>query len=296
MATSDESLTDVEWEQSAKSGPRPEVTTSGGVHASAGTERPPSTGNPIHDAEDGKPYTRCGANLKKGGTCQNRAGQRTDHEGSGKCWLHGGRGGRRIKHGKYSRYGVIKAEDAKAYRAHLEADPDPYDLLPDLIQLRVLVVDYCNRYNEMQDALEAWHASFDNGFQIEYQKWQNDYRDWLATYKERYPEHDNDDEMAELPPPPAPLNFVNKPRRIVDILSVGKFISDIGAMVKRIHEMQNEGKISLVDIDRALEQYGMMLVQTLGKHIEDSDVRQKILADIEQQWNTVIISPRARSG
>lgn len=35
--------------------------------------------------------------------CQNTAGQRTDHQGQGRCWLHGGRGGRPIVHGRYSK-------------------------------------------------------------------------------------------------------------------------------------------------------------------------------------------------
>ena len=44
------------------------------------------------------PYTKkespkCGALTKKATPCQNRAGMRTDHEGEGACYKHGGNGG-----------------------------------------------------------------------------------------------------------------------------------------------------------------------------------------------------------
>ncbi len=35
--------------------------------------------------------TKCGAKLRNGGRCGQAAGHRTDHPGSGACWLHGGR-------------------------------------------------------------------------------------------------------------------------------------------------------------------------------------------------------------
>ena len=33
----------------------------------------------------------CGSKTHSGGVCRNHAGQRTDHPGTGRCWLHGGR-------------------------------------------------------------------------------------------------------------------------------------------------------------------------------------------------------------
>ena len=39
---------------------------------------------------DYTPRPRCGARRRDGGSCQNGSGARTDHPGSGSCWLHTG--------------------------------------------------------------------------------------------------------------------------------------------------------------------------------------------------------------
>jgi hypothetical protein len=58
----------------------------------------------MHTEAASAPFARvlCGAQRRgrPGHVCRNRAGQRTSHEGVGRCWLHGG--ATPIKHGRYS--------------------------------------------------------------------------------------------------------------------------------------------------------------------------------------------------
>ena len=58
-----------------------------------------------------KPYTRscltCGARNRQGEPCGKSAGWGTDHKGEGRCRLHGGSGGRPIKHGRNSKYEIV---------------------------------------------------------------------------------------------------------------------------------------------------------------------------------------------
>jgi len=49
-----------------------------------------------------KPGKHCNARTPKG-YCRNLSGFKTDHKGTGRCYLHGGRAGRDITHGLYSK-------------------------------------------------------------------------------------------------------------------------------------------------------------------------------------------------
>jgi len=101
-------------------------------------------------------YERCGAKLRKrDGYCKQPAGNRTEHPGEGRCWLHGGKSP--VWSGRYS---SVKRTRLKDLLDHFQGDPKPLDLLEDLALLRSLVLDYLERYDEVTDALVAWHESF----------------------------------------------------------------------------------------------------------------------------------------
>lgn len=115
----------------------------------------PDSPNPAPHAVD---RPRCGATTRAGGSCGQRAGARTDHEGQGRCFLHGGASP--ILHGRYSK--ITRPRIAGILKA-LEDDPNPLDLLPDLRLLRALLIDFVDRYEEFSEALLAWHSSFGKG-------------------------------------------------------------------------------------------------------------------------------------
>jgi hypothetical protein len=95
---------------------------------------------------------QCGAKNRKGGSCRQPAGFKTDHAGEGKCWLHGGL--TPVKHGRYS---AVSRPRIRELLAQLDSEPDPSNLLPEAQLIRALLVDFVERYDEMKEALLAWN-------------------------------------------------------------------------------------------------------------------------------------------
>lgn len=73
----------------------------------------------------------CGAKTRTGVKCGRSKGWGTDHRGQGRCRFHGG--ATPIKSGRYSR--IARARLGQVFE-EIEADPDPLNLLPDLILIR----------------------------------------------------------------------------------------------------------------------------------------------------------------
>jgi hypothetical protein len=82
----------------------------------------------------GQPKKRCAAKNRRGKLCAKGAGWGTDHPGHGRCKLHGGASP--IKHGRFSR--IARARLGQVFE-EMEADPEPLNLLPDLILIRAQV-------------------------------------------------------------------------------------------------------------------------------------------------------------
>ena len=258
-------------------------------------------GNPMLTDQDGKPHTkpRCGALTKAGSSCTKPAGWRTDHVGSGKCYLHGGAGGRPVEHGKYSRYAVITSAEAKKYRDHFEADPDPLNLLPDVLELRVRIADFCNRYDQYAEALLAWHGSYTIEWAKASQDWQKEYSDWHATYSERLERvrelRKNDHlELDDPPMPPDPSDMLQKPRKIVDILQAGQFLGMVGSLIDKINRYETEGKITLLDVQHILKNYGLVALQVIEGEVEDDDLRERLLTALDEGWDRVPVAKSTR--
>ena len=184
-----------------------------------------------------------------GGPCARSAGWGTDHPGSGPCKSHGGK--TPIKHGRYSK---IERPRIKELIDQFSNDPDPYNLLPEVVLLRALIVDFVERYDKYAEALIAWHESF----------------------------------IGEDAP------FTPKPVQIVDILSAAKFIGQIGQLVERIEKQKQEGVISLEAVNRYVEQLGVELVAAAQEAIADADTRTAFFAAIDRRWETVAIDTKPR--
>lgn len=109
-----------------------------------------------------KAYKTCDAKLRgKDARCKQKAGNRTDHPGQGRCWLHGGASP--IKHGRYSQ---VNRERFRDKINRFESDPDPLNLAPEVALLRAFVEDLVERWDEIygvDGALIAWHESFHTG-------------------------------------------------------------------------------------------------------------------------------------
>lgn len=85
----------------------------------------------------------CAAKTRAGTPCQQPAGWGTDHVGSGRCKLHGGKStGRPITHGRYS----LNHRAKLAEKAQVFEDANFGDLQAELNLLRALLQEYIDRF------------------------------------------------------------------------------------------------------------------------------------------------------
>jgi len=81
---------------------------------------------------------KCNAR-NENGYCRHRAGFRTDHEGTGRCYLHGGRAGNKPVHGLYSKKmkGALSEEISK-----LANDPDLLNMKEELAVMKSILAKF----------------------------------------------------------------------------------------------------------------------------------------------------------
>ena len=91
--------------------------------------------------------TVCGAAARgTGDPCCRPAGWGTEHVGTGRCKLHGGKSpGAPVVHGRYS---LAHRASLAEQHARFLADPRPGDLLSELAMMRALFQDHLGRYTD----------------------------------------------------------------------------------------------------------------------------------------------------
>lgn len=200
------------------------------------------------------PTTTCNAKTRGGSPCRLKAGQRTDHPGVGRCWLHGGRVP--VKHGRYS---SIKRESLRELIAQHEADPDPLNILPELAAARALFQDFVERYDAWADAMAAWHASFSE-----------EYRDHIASLHE-----DHDTETCPfVGPDPAEITK-GKPPLILDVADAYRIVSEITKIAERIEKVRAANAVSRPEMIRIMTEMGRIV----ALHVSDPQVTEAIQRD-----------------
>lgn len=221
-------------------------------------------------------HPTCGAKNRAGNPCKQPAGWGTDHPGQGKCKLHGGKS--LIKHGRYS---TIQRPRIRELLEQHENDPEPMNLLPEVQLLRSLITDFVERYDEVTDAVLAWHNSWGE----EYRKAVDRWREKMIRRLEAGGWQDVTPE--ELPDPPDPLQYMNKPRQMLDITAAAGLVDKVGAMIDRIEKHKREGAITLDTLNRVLEQLGVEVVHAAQEVIRDAATRTALLHAIEHRWATI---------
>lgn len=240
-----------------------------------------------------------GWNEKRQKYCKIRAGAGTDHKGSGRCKSHGGNSA--VTSGRYSK---IARPSIREKLEQFEADTDPLNLLPEVQLLRALILDFVNRYDESTGALIAWHDSFSSDYNDAMKEWHKSTKPVFDRYQELCVQAlEQPQEFEELPKPPTlpslpvPGASGGRPRQVIDILSAGKFVGEVGKMVERIEKQRQQGVIKLETLDRVLEQLGVEVVKAAQQHVSDNTTRSLLLETIEQAWGDIRLEPTAaRSG
>lgn len=230
------------------------------------------------------PPASCAAKTRSGTPCKKPAGWGTDHVGQGRCKLHGG--ATPIKHGRYS---SIQRPRLRELLDAFENDPEPLNLLPEVKLLRALLTDFVERYEEVTEATLAWHNS-----------WGDKYREAVDTWREqmlRALESGGwqDTEADDLKDPPDPLEYMTKPRQMLDITAAAGLVDKVGAMVDRIEKYRREGSITLETLDRVLEQLGVEVVHALQEEVRDGVTRTAVLAAVERRWADIRLDPTTRA-
>jgi hypothetical protein len=208
-----------------------------------------------------QPLPLCGAaHTKRSGTCKHPAGWGTDHPGEGKCKNHGGVGQK-----PSTRYQLTNASPTlQAAIQQQQADPDPLNLLPDLMLARSILHEAIERHSTTNAALIAWHASYTSGYQEAETLW----REQLAQYLDAV--HQGHSEPAMGPPaPPLPEAFENKPKQLPDLAQFIILIDRVTGIVERIQKREQERSISLAEVDRVLNELGLKTILAFREVIAD---------------------------
>src|SRR5262245_31247121 len=78
-----------------------------------------------------------------------------------------------------------------------------------------------------------------------------------------------------------------KPRQVLDIISVGKFIGEIGKLTERIQAYKQKQTISLETLNRVMEQFGVEVTMAAMETIDDEAQRSALLSSIEARWGSI---------
>lgn len=183
----------------------------------------------------------CGANRRNAenpGPCKRSAGERTDHPGQGRCYLHGGRQNSRLTtHGWYSQ--VTHTRVAEILKEIAAQEANVMDLIPEANLLRAMTIDFVNRYDTFVEALLAWYADPDSN---------------------------------------------SRPRKVMDLSDAAHLVESISRVVHRMHQIQNEGAISLETFQRVTEHMGIIV----ARHVKDGVT----LTRIEEEWMALALDAK----
>lgn len=229
--------------------------------------------NPIAPTESLVPAA-CGAKIRnKDAYCGLAAGWRTPHVGEGRCYLHGGLSPR--KHGRYS---MIKSVRMREILEELERDPDPLNLTPEVQALRMLTIDYINRYEEYTNALLAWYQSWTlkqlptervlHAIKYVLTEWEIIVNEANTPTPQQY-------EMIQdikqfLTAAFAPDQ--GRPRQVLDIADAKNILAETGKMVERIEKIRSQNAVSRPELNRIYQE----MWRAVDGLVDDDDIKKQI--------------------
>jgi hypothetical protein len=183
-----------------------------------------------------------------------------------------------VLHGRYSK---IRRRRVRELLDHFKSQGNPLDLTDEVHLLRALLTDWVERYDDITNGLHRWHASFQDDYSKAFDGWR---QQALRANENHVRGHYSGDTLG---PPPDPLDYVNKPRQLLDITAATQLIDRVGRMVERIEKLKSTGTVSLETLDRVLEQVGVETVRVLQEEVSDHASRSAILTQLERRWASI---------
>ena len=254
-------------------------------------------------------------NEKRSKYCGQIAGAGTDHKGSGRCKHHGGNSqATTITHGRY-------AFKSKTVQQRLEQqkqnDKNPTDIHEDIQLARAQLVDFIDRYEEITEAVLEWHASFGQEYVKAREAWIVEINEALApeisrfdalvtnmvdslytelealpkslektvnSIRRRLGEFNTDARMKkyELPEPPRPSEFENKPRQMLDMGESIAHLDRITRMAERAEKMKHD-QIAIEQLKIMTQHMEAITYDHLKGKLEPQEA-QELLKTIKTAW------------
>lgn len=208
----------------------------------------------------------------KGPYCTQNAGHKTDHQGEGACWLHGGNNV--IKSGRYS---SVKRTRVADLIAEMEETEEPLNTMPEVAATRALLVDYIERYDEFTHALIAWHMSYTAG--VETPKLFSSLEVLLEQMEANFTEAELKRNRAYQACIKAVASYKTanpKPIQILDVADAVRFLSEVTKMVERIGKSMSLNAVSRRDFQRIMTEIGNIIDNCVQDDRTKLRIRDKI--------------------
>lgn len=233
----------------------------------------------VIDAHDGPARQYCGAKTRgataKYPTCRQAAGWGTDHPGSGRCKLHGGKS--LVRHGRYS---AIKRDHLRLLIEQHEKDPDPLNILPEIAANRALFQDFVERYDEWAAALIAWHESYRAGGRPLAADRILQLRAVVDEFELLFRESDEltEKQRENLDGARATIAALEqapddgKPVQILDIADASRILSETTKMVERVERIRAANAVSRPELFRIMGE----MWRVVELNVSDAETRARV--------------------
>ena len=232
-------------------------------------------------------HARCTGTTKAGEPCKLAAGFGTSHPGFGRCRYHGGGsiGGKREAAGLAARYAVavedlIDDPDLHTLIGRVKQRGDVTDLTEDLALARALVIHYVNRAEALEQALLRWSSSW-------HPDWQQATSILIEELQVAHGDEDWERYASLLAQVPDPLRFMDRPRKITDMVMAVQRLKDVANIAQAIYQQQEAGSIPARDVEVLMVEIASAVERSVRKHVRDVTTRAAVLAAIEVEWGTL---------
>lgn len=227
------------------------------------------------------PDKHCGAKTSDktndGSPCTHVKGYGTAHVGVGRCRFHGG--ATPIKHGRYSQ--LAQHEHMKRFHELLRIfteEPDPLNLVPDLIALRARAAVLQEEEARDRQMLADWHESYTGKFREEMRALQKAINagdaKQLGEALERLRQI-----MREMPP---------KPVKLWDPFAFVKAVQAVATLVGKINEQRAARQIPLKAVVDLQDKMALVMMTRIRQHFGAATKKgDKLAEEIAEDWRSI---------